>query len=115
MLVQLVNEIAHTDRPFERKGGIESTPGKRKGAGATGLRSLTASEMTNAGKFTFHRMPISPIFGVCHQSQARCRFEEKGSHVFVGQHWFSPRRPFCNTLLLVFLLRRASILAIWRV
>ena len=93
VFIGFVKEIAHANRPFEREGGIERTPGKRKRAGTAGFRFIAASGMANAGKFALEGTPVGPLFRVGDEAQVCRRFEEEGGHIFVGQHWFSPRRP----------------------
>src|SRR5205823_5117080 len=86
MLVRLVKEVADTQRPFQREGGIEGTPREGESAGVSVFGLITGTGMTDAGKFAFEGASIRPVFRVCYQAEARCRFEEIGGHIFIGQH-----------------------------
>src|SRR6266567_740044 len=83
MLIRFMKKIADANRTFQREGSIQRTPGKGERTRATGFRFITTAGMTDAGKFTFERAPIGPVFRMCYKPWRSRRLEEIGSHIFV--------------------------------
>src|SRR5579863_10452487 len=89
ILAGFVKEITNADWSFKRKCGIEGTPGERDGAGTLLFRFVAWPDVASAGKFTFERTSISPIFWMCHECHARRSFEKTLGHIFIGEHILS--------------------------
>ncbi len=92
-LARLMEEFADAGWAFQREGGVQRTPGERDGAGAAVISLFAASDMAGAGKLSLQCAAICPVFGVCGQTNARCRLEKKLRYVFKCDHCsVAPRR-----------------------